>query len=352
MGASSLLTAAACETANLLTNWQTLRPEWDEFVRAHPKGSIFHTADMVQVFQAAKHHAPLALAAIGPGGEISALLVAVRVQTLPDPLGRVSSRSIFYAEPLCSDDPRSIDALVKLIAEHDRQMHHSTLFTEVRPLQSPGPERVALERCGYQFLDYLNFVVDLSHAPDTLWRRMQRDARRGVRESQREGFVTHQVDSPDGVEQLYQLLLMSYGNANVPLAHRSLFESAFAILHAGGQLRINAVIKHDTPVAMLATLLFKDTALAWYCGTQRLRGFSPLDYLLWRELVWCHEQGFTVFDMGGAGWPDEPYGVRRYKSKFGGALVCFGRYRKIYSTWRMAVAERAYQFGRKFIAPK
>jgi CelD/BcsL family acetyltransferase involved in cellulose biosynthesis len=306
---------------------------------------------MVQVFQQAKHHSPLALAAVGAGGEISALLVAVRVQTLPDPLGRVSSRSILYAEPLCSADPRSIDALVSLIAEHDRLVRHTTLFTEVRPLQSPGPERIALERCGYQFLDYLNYVVDVSQPPDTLWQNMQRDARRGVRESERQGFETRSIDSADGVDQLYQLLLMSYGNAGVPLAHRSLFDAAFTTLRAKGQFRIEAVGRHDTPVAMLATLLYKDTALAWYCGTQRLRGFSPLDYLFWRELLGCHEQGFTVFDMGGAGWPDEPYGVRRYKAKFGGELVHYGRYRKIHSPWRMAVAERAYQFGRKFISP-
>jgi CelD/BcsL family acetyltransferase involved in cellulose biosynthesis len=306
---------------------------------------------MVRVFQAAKQHMPLALAAVDANGEISALLVAVRVQTLPDPLGRVSSRSIHYAEPLCNDDPQSVDALVALIAEHDRQMGQSTLFTEVRPLQSPGPERIALERCGYRYLDYLNYIVDVSQPSDALWQQMQRDARRGVRESQRAGFQTHPVDSPDGVDQLYQLLLMSYGNANVPLADRSLFEAAFSMLHAHGQFKIEAVVKDGAPVAMLATLYYKETALAWYCGTQRLRRFSPLDYLFWREFLWSHERGFTAFDMGGAGWPDEPYGVRRYKSKFGGALVHYGRYRKIHSPWRMAVAERAYRFGRKFISP-
>jgi CelD/BcsL family acetyltransferase involved in cellulose biosynthesis len=352
MSTPSLLAETSCEVVDLLTDWQAMEPAWDDFVRAHPKGSIFHSSQMVHVFQAAKHHSPLALAAIGAGGEIVAMLVGVRVQTLPDPLGRVSSRSILYAEPLCYDNPHSIEALAALIAEHDRQMQHTTLFTEVRPLFSPGPERIALEQCGYQFLDYLNYIVDVSQPPDVLWRAMQRDARRGVRESQREGFETRRINAPDAVDHLYSLLLMSYGNASVPLAHRSLFEAAFATLHETGRLKMEAVVKDDTPVAMLAMLLFKDTALAWYCGTQRLRGFSPLDYLIWREMLWCHEQGYTVFDMGGAGWPNEPYGVRRYKSKFGGKLVRYGRYRKIYSPWRMALAETAYQYGRKFISPK
>jgi CelD/BcsL family acetyltransferase involved in cellulose biosynthesis len=307
---------------------------------------------MIRVFQAARNHDPLALAALDEGGEIIALLAAVRVQTLPDPLGSVSSRSIFYAEPLCDRDPQSIDALTALITQHDRLMHHATLFTEIRPLLAPGPERVALERCGYRYLDYLNFVVDVSQPADVLWRTMLRDARRGVREFERSDFQTRSIDTPQGIDQLYQCLLASYGNANVPLAHQSLFDAAFASLHPRGELRIEAVRKDDAPIAMLATLHYKDTAFAWYCGTQRMRGFSPLDYLFWREMLWSHGHGFLTFDMGGAGWPGKPYGVRRYKAKFGGDLVHYGRYRKVYSPWRMALAERAYQFGRKFISPR
>lgn len=351
MVTSSFVIGTCWTPTDLLSNWDALRPAWDEFVRDHPKGSIFHTSEMVRVFRSAKSHTPLALAAVNTHGEIAALLVAVRVQTLPDPLGNISSRSILYAEPLCHDAPEGIDALTALIEEHDRQMEHATLFTEVRPINSPGPERIALERCGYQYLDYLNYVVDVSQPAGVLWQKLGRDARRGVKISIRSGFTTHSINTPAGVDLLYRCLLLSYGKAGVPLAHRSLFEAALATLVPRGELKLEAVVRNDTPVAMLATLLYKDTAFAWYCGTERIRGFSPLDYLFWRELLWSHEQKYRVFDMGGAGWPAEPYGVRRYKAKFGGELVHFGRYRKVYSHWRMAMAERAYHFGRRLISP-
>ena len=54
----------------------------------------------------------------------------------------------------------------------------------------------------------------------------------------------------------------------------------------------------------------------------------------------------------GAGWPDVPYGVRDFKASFGGELVCYGRYRHVYSPWKMALAERVYEFGRTVISPK
>ena len=61
---------------------------------------------------------------------------------------------------------------------------------------------------------------------------------------------------------------------------------------------------------------------------------------------------FERYDFGGAGWPNVPYGVRDFKASFGGELVCYGRYRKVYSRWKMALAERAYELGRTVISPK
>jgi lipid II:glycine glycyltransferase (peptidoglycan interpeptide bridge formation enzyme) len=71
-----------------------------------------------------------------------------------------------------------------------------------------------------------------------------------------------------------------------------------------------------------------------------------MDLLQWHEIAWSGEQGYSRYDFGGAGWPNVPYGVRDFKAKFGGDLVCYGRYRKVYSRWKMALAERAYAIRR------
>jgi len=99
-------------------------------------------------------------------------------------------------------------------------------------------------------------------------------------------------------------------------------------------------------------LTFKDQVYAWYNGVERVGSFSPFDYLTWHQFVWGHEHGYRRYDFGGAGWPDVPYGVRDYKAKFGGELVRYGRYRKVYSPWKMALAEKAYEIGRSVISPK
>jgi CelD/BcsL family acetyltransferase involved in cellulose biosynthesis len=346
------LRTTAWKVINLLESWDQMHEAWDRFVDRHPKGSIFHLSPMIRAYQAARGHAVLPLAAVDPAGEITALLVAVRVQTLPDPFGRVSSRSIYYAEPLCDDDPGSIEALAKLIARHDMFVGGRVLFSEVRPLLAPGPERAALELCGYEFQEYLNYVVDLSPSLEELWMQMRKSARRGVRQCERRGFHIRELDTPGSIEQLYYFLKATYRNARVPVADRSLFEAAFAELHPRGMIKLIATYDGDRPVAMDSLLNYKGRSFAWYGGLERITGVSPFDYVQWYELAWAKENGYSLYDFGGAGWPNEPYGVREYKAKFGGELVCYGRYRKVYSPWKLRLAERAYQFGRTVIAPK
>ena len=347
-----LETSVECEIVNLLDEWDGLRPAWDQFVDAHPKGSVFHTSDMISVYRAAKGHTPLPLAAIGADGRIVAILVAVRVQTLPNPLGWVSSRSIMFAEPLCNEDPASIDSLAKLVDRHDCLMNRRVLFTEVRPLFASGAERIALERCGYQYLEYLNHLVDLTKPPETLWEEIHRSAKRHIRTCERRGFEVREVTGENVVDQLYPLLEMSYENAGVPLAHRSLFDAAAEKLKRRDMIRFFATYDNDTPVAMDAMLNYKDRVYFWYGGVVRLQNVSASSILRWRELVWGEEHGYAICDSGGAGWPDKPYGVRDFKVKFGGELVQYGRYRKVHSPRLMACAERAYGLARRTFGKK
>jgi serine/alanine adding enzyme len=333
-----------CTIINLWEHWDRLRPAWDRFVDSHPKSSIFHTSSMVRVFQQTKRHAAMPLAAIDSDGQVMALLVAIRVQTLPDPLGCVSSRSIMYAEPLCDDRPEGNAALAQLIVRHDLEMGTGTMFCEVRPHFAPGLEQSALQQCGYQALEYLNYLIDLTAPREILWQQLDRRARGAIRRCEHHGIQVREATLD--VAQLYRLCKLSYRHARVPLVDRSLFEAALSEFQPRGMARIFAAYQGDMPIAMDLILLFKSRAYVWYAGFDRSAVVSPCANLRWHGMQWAQEHGFSLFDMGGAGWPDKPYGVRDFKRKLGGQLVQFGRYRKYFSPWKLAVVERAYEFRR------
>lgn len=324
---------------------------WDKFVYEHPKGSIFHTSSMVSVFRGAKNHHPFFLAALDKAGDILALLVAVRVQTLPNPLGPVSSRSIFHAEPLCRQDDQGGEALTALLAEHDAEMRNKALFTEVRPLRAAGMEKMALVRRGYECKDYFNFLTDLRRPIDELWGSMNGGCRKNIRRSREKGVRVEEITTEKGVEILYSLLQLGYGRARVPLADKSLFSAAFRVLQPRGMFKMFVAYYNEMPVGADVLLLYKKYVYEWYRGLERIKSIYPGECLVWHHIEWAHQHDYQLYDFGGAGRPEEPYGVRDFKAKFGGELVNYGRYRKIYSPQRLALAEKAYELGRLIRMP-
>jgi lipid II:glycine glycyltransferase (peptidoglycan interpeptide bridge formation enzyme) len=74
-------------------------------------------------------------------------------------------------------------------------------------------------------------------------------------------------------------------------------------------------------------LCYKKVVYDWFAGTDESHlDKYPNDFLPWKIIQWSKENNYMTFDFGGAGRPEEPYGVREYKLKFGGKLVDNGRF--------------------------
>ena len=119
-----------------------------------------------------------------------------------------------------------------------------------------------------------------------------------------------------GRRAAYDLLAATYARAGVPLADRSLFEAAHAVLSGPGMVRFWLATVDGRPAASQVALLHGTRILAWYGGSDRaLAKHRPNELLTWHMLTWGHANGYRVFDFGGAGRPDEPYGPRAFKEK-------------------------------------
>ncbi len=328
------------------------RQQWHQFVCEHPKGSIFHTPQMTDIYLKAGDSRPFFRAAINRQQEILALLCAVYVQTLPDPFGVWSSRSILYAEPLCVDTDEGQAALAAVIAEHDDHMRRRVLFTEVRPLHAAGRERAALERRDYVYHDYLNFLIDLRHPKEKLLAAMTNACRANIRRGERQGVHVEEMNTSEGVDLLYQFLRAGYERARVPLADKSLFANALEVLAPFDMIKIFVGYLNDRPIGASVVLLFKQRVYEWFWAADRIKSVYPAECITWHRIEWGQQHGFALYDFGGAGWPDKPYGVRDFKAKFGPQLVRYGRYRKIYSPLRFSLAEHGYELMRNTLNPR
>jgi serine/alanine adding enzyme len=314
---------------------------WDAFVAAHPQGTIFHTAAIIRAWEATPGLEPLSLAAVNASGEILAMLVSVQVKTL-NAIPSMSSRAIQFATPLRVCGHGGEAALSELIRLHDEHMRSRSLFVEVRCVHPPACEKTPLLKSGYTLCDYINYEVDLSRSEEELWKSVDKGMRQKINSSFRKGVEIVDDESPAGVARMYTLLEESYRRARVPLAAFELFEAVLKHLPPES-VRIRTAVYKQHPVASIISLIHAGRIFSWYGGTQRIPGLSPFACIVWDDIRWGCEHGLSVYDFGGAGWPNEAYGPRRFKASFGGSEVRYGRYRATYSPIRLRLAELAYR---------
>ena len=136
----------------------------------------------------------------------------------------------------------------------------------------------------------------------------------------------------------------------MPLADQSLFEALFVVLYPRGMIKCLLARVGDDYASGSVELLFKKRIYGWYAGTDRVyTKYVPNELLMWHILRWGAENGYGVYDFGGAGKPDGDYGVRKFKAKFGGELVCFGRNICVHSPLRLAFSKMGYAIFRRFL---
>ena len=300
---------------------------WRQFVDEQPQGNIFHTPEMFQVFARAAGHRPMLLAAVGDHGEVLALLLPVQV-TLRDGLfRRLTTRSIAYGSVLCAPGPVGREALSFLLRTYIREAGHAALFSELRNLSDLSAIQPMLDESGFAYEEHLDYLIDLNCLPDQVLQNMGPRTRKLIRRALRKGnVVVEQATGRNQIIDWYDLVRETYKAARVPLADRSLFEAAFDILHPRGMIKFWLARIGTRYAAASAELVYKDVMYGWYGGMDRAFAEDlPGELLMWRILEWGAQAGYKTYDFGGAGKPGEAYGVRDFKAKFGGRLVCFGR---------------------------
>jgi serine/alanine adding enzyme len=324
------------------------RETWTGFVDELDGSSVFHTPEMFDVFSRAEGYRPSIWAAVDDGGGPLALLLPVEISLMRGPLRYLTTRAVVFASVLAASGQRGRDAVSSVLRTYDRRVSRRVLLTELRNLVDIGELRPVLADCGYEFHDHLNFLIDLTRPLDHVWADIRPNARRNIRKAMKSGVEVRQAEDPADMRGAYHILREAYHRIRVPLPPSSLFHEAFGLLGPRGMMKVLVAEVKGELIGALMLLLHKDVVIYWYTGTSRdYSGYRPADLLVWRSLEMAHQIGARTFDFGGGGRPDEPYGVRDFKAKFGGERVNFGRHLRIHARARFTVAQAGYRMRRR-----
>jgi lipid II:glycine glycyltransferase (peptidoglycan interpeptide bridge formation enzyme) len=309
-------------------------------------GNIFQTMALFRVYQETKKYSPINVAVVDPRSqEIQGVMIGVVIREMNGFLGNFSARSIVQGGPLVASTSNK-DVIVELVSKYDSLVSHSALYTEIRNICDVQGELNCIDN--YTYIDHLNFLINLNQPEEDLWSQIHKSRRKNINRAEKAGVVVEEIVNPDKLPIFYKLLVETYKNVKVPLVDVSLFESAFQHLVPKGLVKFFLARHGDDYIGARAVLLYKDGIYDWYAGAAvDTLSFYPNECLVWHILKWGIKNNYSVFDFGGAGEPNKPYGPREFKRRFGGELVNYGRNSRKYSPVKIKIAEFGFKLYRK-----
>ncbi len=326
----------------ILVNGQVDKEKWNKFVFDNPRGNIFQTYEFYEIYKKTKNIEPL-LIIIEEGKEILCGLLAYISTEMPGVFSFLSRRAVIHGGPIYSKKGK--DYLNELMRECNQLLKKQALFVQIRNIFDVSDIKCTLEKEGFVYEPHLNFHISLKQKEEELWKSISKSKRKAINKSQNEV----KVSILKGIDGVYPLLKETYKSVGIPLVDYSHFDAVQKILKDKLKVYIAEVPNEKNPVGCRLALCDNGLVYDWYAGAR-----SDLNHLFINDcLVWSllkdNLNEFAMFDFGGAGHPDKPYGVREFKRRFGGQLVDYGRYQKVLSKIGKRVAEIGYR-AKKWLA--
>lgn len=203
-------------------------------------------------------------------------------------------------------------------------LKRKAIYIETRNFFDYSAYKDCFERCGFSYVRHLNFKIDTSSLEEAV-ARIGKGIRRDVKQSERKGAKVIYDPDESQVREFYGVLRELYKTkVKVPLFPESFFinlfrrpEAKFLLVEYEGKIEGGLV-----GVGMDGRMY------EWFCcGNENIRNNIQASKVAnFAAITYCAQNGYYIYDMMGAGKPDEPYGVREFKARFGGTLVEEGRF--------------------------
>lgn len=318
---------------------------WEEFILQHPDGNVFHTPQMFKVYENTKKYKPV-IFAIEKDGKLKGILIAVIEKVFGGFLGSYSSRSIIRDGPIVEKNDKEICDL--LLGVYDKFVRKQAILSQVRNFHDALNNEFVFRENGYYFLEHLNILINLNTSKEKLWNAMKSKRRNRIRKARKQGVEISIDSTQEGLLASYKILKEVYSKAKLPLPDLDFFKNIVCHLKTNPAVKIFVAKYKGEIIAFRIVLLYKKVIYDFFAGAKtKHQDKCPNDLLPWEIFMWGMNNAYSIFDFGGAGSPDVPYGVRDYKMKFGGELVQYGRFEKIHKPILFSIAKRAFYVWQK-----
>jgi lipid II:glycine glycyltransferase (peptidoglycan interpeptide bridge formation enzyme) len=253
-------------------------------------------------------------------------LVVVTIQSEKGIKASFSKRGIIYGGFLLTENNgQALEALLKNIIKH---YSRKLIYLETRNFNDYSAHKTVFENQKWQYNPWLNY--HLSVVDDVSVKKNMSSSRlRQIKKATNSGVIWKEANTIEDVEIFYKILLNLYTEkVKKPLLPWAFFKTYFE-KNIGKYL----LVYYEEIVigGIMCPILDGKAIYEFYvCGLdQEYKEQYPSVMATWAAIEYALQNNIPLFDFMGAGAPDEGYGVREFKERFGGEQVEQGRFIKI-----------------------
>jgi lipid II:glycine glycyltransferase (peptidoglycan interpeptide bridge formation enzyme) len=194
----------------------------------------------------------------------------------------------------------------------------------------------------FEYIPYQNYLVHLREGKEKIWEGLNSYTRNHIRKAEKKGIVIREAKGEE-LEELVSMIETLYQDKHVPLLNRSIFFSAYKKLHSQNMIRVIVAEYQSHLVGVRMSLNHNRTVFDWYAAAKsEFNKFYINEALAWNTINWGIENKYEIFDFGGGAVRGQYYGPAKFKEKFRGELVEFGRHRYVSNPLIYKIALKLY----------
>ena len=308
-----------------------LEKKWNNLLRSHPNNTVFQSPDMFYFYEKVQNFEPFLFLFEDDTSKCKGVLLAVRIKEGRFIKGYLSSRIVVYGGPIIDENDKNrleiLDALIKSLVA---KLGHSSIFIQFRNFfnWNESEKQIFLDN-RFTYRDRLNLIVD-THDKEIAIGGISKTKLRQIHSSIKSGAGIVAPKNIKEVRILYNMLFSLYKNkVKKPLPPWSFFKE-FYNLSQQGRLGIIRLIKLNDNIigGIVCPITVDKNIYEWYVIglDEEYKKNYPSVLATWAPIDYAIKNNLLYFDFMGLGKPQDKYGVRDFKLRFGNNLVNYGRF--------------------------
>ena len=300
------------------------RDQWEALVRESSTGTWFQGPEAYEFYAPQPELFKPFAVGLEYEGKLRAVCVGYVTVEKSAVKQMMTRRAIIVGGPVIADNAtgEEVEALMKAVR---KELKNEAIYVECRNFNDYSRWKEAFAKAGFEYVPHLNFHVDTSSV-EVVEANLGKSRKRDIRTSLRDGATIIEKPTLEQVREYYAILEHLYKTrVKTPLFPFLFFEQLWQ--HKDGRFILVAlndeIIGGTVCVEQEGKCLYE-----WFaCGRDgEWKTIFPSTLATYSGIRYAAEHNCSRFDMMGAGKPDEAYGVRDFKAKFGGTEVEHGRF--------------------------